>query len=115
MRDLASLEPHDAYIMEVEQEPLVGALRLRLRCGDLQVGYSDAVLSFDDVTTRPAHLAGLVEVKHPADFEILYDEIDRVDDNRFEYRFLLHPVGEVAFCFSGVRVFRTAVLDRQAE
>ena len=113
VRVLASLNPHDGYILDVEHEASTGALCLRLRCGDLQVGYFDAVLKFSSVKIPPAHLAQLVEARRPACFEILYYEIDRADGDAFEYRILLSPVFEIAFRFREVAVIRQPVADRR--
>ncbi len=113
-RELASLNPHDAHIMDVVHEPSVGTLRIRLRCGDLQTGYFDALLDFAAVTIRPTHVTALVEASRLAEFEILYDEVDRVDVDTFEYRLMLDPVGEVAWGFKDVRIARCRVIDRKA-
>src|SRR4051812_14864216 len=78
VRNLATLNPHDAYILDIDHDPPAATLRLRLRCGDLQVGYIDASLTFSQVTIAPDHLAILIQARRPAEFEILYDEIDRV-------------------------------------
>ncbi len=114
VRELAHLNPHDAYILDVEHEAAGRVLRLRLRCGDLPMGYFDALLSFSGVTIPSAHLARLVEARRPAEFEILYDEVDRADAGRFEYRLLLHPVGEVAILFEDAAIAKRPVAGRQA-
>jgi hypothetical protein len=114
VRDLASLNPHDAHILDVEQVPADDTLRLRLRCGDLQAGYFDVSVEFRGVTIRPANLQALLEARRPAEFEILYDEVDRVGGGAFEYRLLIHPVGEVTFQFRDAAVVRRKVADRQS-
>jgi hypothetical protein len=114
VKDLAGLNPHDGYILDVEHEPSVNTLRLRLRCGDLQAGYSDALLAFTGAMIRPADAATLARARRPADFEILYDEVDRAEGGAFEYRLLLHPSGEVSIRFSDVAVVRKPVADRRA-
>ena len=113
VRELTSLNPHDAHILDVEHEPSAETLRLRLRCGDLQTGYFDALVVFSGVAIRPDEAAALVEARRPAEFEILCDEVDRVDGGAFEYRLLLHPVGEVALQFADVAVVRRRVADRR--
>jgi hypothetical protein len=114
VRNLATLNPHDAYILDVENEPHANFLRLRLRCGDLQVGYFDASLSFSGVTIAPEQAAILANARRPAEIEILYDEIDCAESGAFEYRLLLHPVGQVAFYFTDVAIARHPVADRRA-
>jgi hypothetical protein len=113
VQDLSSLNPHDAHILDVQHEPSVHVLRLRLRCGDLQVGYFDALLIFSGVIIQSDHLARLIEAKRPAKFEILYDEVDRSRADRFEYRLLLDPAFEVEFQFTDIDIVRQPVMDRR--
>jgi len=75
VQDLANLNPHDAYILDIDHDP--AAATLRFRCGDLQVGYVDAELNFSGMTIPPDHLAMLIKAKRPAQFEVLYDEVVR--------------------------------------
>ena len=114
VRDLATLNPHDAHILHVEHDQSAGTLCLRLRCGDLQAGYFDAALNFSGVIIRPAHLATLVKAMRPAPFEILYDEVDRANATAFEYRLLLHSALEVVLQFRDVAVARQRVANRHA-
>jgi len=111
--DLAALNPHDGYILDVAYEPIATILRLRLRCGDLQVGYFDAFLNFSGVTIQPDHLGMLIEARRPADFEVLYDEVDRNEADTFEYRLLLHPSFEVAFQFKGIVISQQPTGNRR--
>lgn len=115
IRELAHLNPHDAYVLDVEHEPSKGTLRLRLRCGDLQSGYFDADLHFTHVSLTSTDAATLVRAKYPSEFEILYDEVDHIASERFEYRLLLDPTGEVTIGFHQVSVVRKPVADRQAK
>jgi hypothetical protein len=114
MRELARLNPHDGYILDVGFEPLTSAMHLRLRCGDQQTGYFDASLSFSGVTIQPAHLTKLATAIRPAEFEILYDEVDRAGADVFDYRLLLRPDGDIEFQFKAVSVVRQRVADRHA-
>lgn len=114
IRELAGLNPHDAYILDTEHEPREGTLRLRLRCGDLQIGYFDATLAFTHAILTSVDAATLVRARYPAKFEILYDEVDKVASAAFEYRLLLYPTGEVSIGFNQVAIARRPVADRQA-
>lgn len=114
VRALAHLNPHDAYVLNFEHKPREGTLRLRLRCGDLQRGYFDAVLDFAEAILAPKDAETLVLARYPAAYEILYDEVDRVGSDAFEYRLLLDPTGEVAIRFSRVAIDRRPVADRRA-
>jgi hypothetical protein len=113
--DLASINPHDAYVLEVEYTSSDRTLHLLLRCGDLQAGYFDALLNFSNAEIEPPDLASLINARRPAKFEILYDEVDRVDKTMFEYRLLLHPVGEVTIRFQNVAIDRRPVADRSTK
>ena len=112
--ELAGLNPHDGYILNVGFEPLTSSLHLRFRCGDQQTGYFDASLSFSGVTIQSAHLRTLIRAMRPAEFEILYDEVDRASADVFDYRLLLHPKGEITFQFKNVEVVRQRVADRRS-
>jgi hypothetical protein len=100
---LPTINVHDARIQHWEYDP-GQHLRLVLRIGDLQRGYervtleymdADAVGSAEpDTDTRALAEAGI---------EVLYDEIDRADDGRYEHRLLLWPDGELAIRFSSLR------------
>lgn len=114
IKNLASLNPHDACILEVAQEASANTLRLRLRCGDLQVGYFDAILTFTGATVGTNDATTLARAKSPANCEVLYDEVDRADAAAFEYRLLLCPAGEFSIRFGDVTIVRKPVADRRA-
>ncbi|HLP85143.1 MAG TPA: hypothetical protein VK157_12400 [Phycisphaerales bacterium] len=115
IRELASLNPHDACILDAQHEPREGTLRLRLRCGDLQIGYFDATLTFTQAGLTSVDAATLARARYPAKFDIIYDEVDKVAGDAFEYRLLLHPTGEVLIGFKHVTIVRRPVADREAE
>jgi hypothetical protein len=110
---LSKLNPHDAYVLAVDYQPERSLLTLRLRCGDLQRGYSDVTIAFSDVTVDLATLDTLRRAARPAPVEVLYDEIDRSGDY-FDYRLLLYPDGEATIQFRQVDVTEHAVADREA-
>ena len=114
IRELAGLNPHDAHILDIEHVPRESILRVRLRCGDLQIGYFDATLVFTHAILTSADAATLARARYPAKFEILHDEVDRVASDVFEYRLLLYPTGEVSIGFKQVTIVRRPVADRQA-
>src|SRR5262249_1347866 len=74
---LSKINPHDAYVLGSEYEPKRSRLTLRLRCGDLQRGYSTVILTFSDVTVDLVTLDTLRRSARPAPVEVLYDEVDR--------------------------------------
>ena len=110
---LSQVNPHDALVLGVEHQPELLRLTLRLRCGDLQRGYSDITLAFSQVVVDGVTLDTLKHAMRPARVEVLYDEVDRSDE-RFEYRLLLDPVGEVRIRFQQVEITTRPVSNREA-
>ncbi len=110
---LSKLNPHDALVLAVDYEPERSQLALRLRCGDLQRGYSDVTLVFSGVTVDTATLDTLRRSLRPARAEVLYDEVDR-SGNYFDYRLLFYPEGEASIQFRQVDITGQSVTDREA-
>src|SRR5262249_36247260 len=110
---LSKVNPHDAYLVALEHDPEHSQLTLRLRCGDLQRGYSDVTLAFSQVTVDRAALDTPRRAVRPASVEVLYDEVDRSGEC-FEYRLLLYPDGEVGLQFQWVDIAERPVADREA-
>lgn len=104
---LAESNLHDALVLDVEDEPK--RLRLRLRVGDHQRGYSDLRITYTGATTDSATLAALRA--HEA--EVLYSEIDRTG-GRYAHRLLLWPAGEAVIAFEDVKLVSRAVASRSA-
>lgn len=111
---LAELNPHDAYILKVENQQEDSELTLRLRCGDLQKGYSDVILRFSRVCVDSATMETLRHALRPANVEVLYDEVDRSGEF-FEYRLLLHPGGEARIRFQQVSITRNPAANREVK
>lgn len=113
-RALAALNLHDAHLLDVAYLAPTHTLHLRLRRGDLRAGYTTALVTFTAVVIAQGDLATLFQSRRPAAVEILYDEVDRLGVSAFEYRLLLHPVGEVAFQFNDVALAQHPVTSRNA-
>ena len=83
----ASVNIHDGLLWRAEADPEQGLLRLALRCGDLQVGYFDLELEYQQVDFAPELIKALrrlsvVKLEQPSTpypNEALYDEVDRND------------------------------------
>ncbi len=110
---LSKVNPHDAYLVALEHDPEHSRLMLRLRCGDLQRGYSDVTLAFSRVAVDRETLDTLRHAMRPASVEVLYDEVDRSREC-FEYRLLLYPDGEVSIQFKQVDITERPVAAREA-
>jgi hypothetical protein len=109
---LSKVNPHDAYILGVEHQHHRSRLTLRLRCGDLQRGYSDVTLTFEQVMVDNATLETLRRAVRPASVEVLYDEVDRASEC-FVYRLILDPSGEVTILFGHVDLTERPVAHRE--
>ena len=110
---LAQINPHDAFVLGAVHQPELSRLTLRLRCGDLQRGYSDVTLTFSRVCIDPAAIQTLQCAVRPAAVEVLWGEVGRSGEC-FEYRLLLYPKGEVGIQFQEVEVTERAAADRYA-
>lgn len=82
-----SINIHDGLLWKAEADPEQGLLRLALRCGDLQVGYFDLELEYQQVDFAPElikalrrlSVVNLEQLSTPYPNEALYDEVDRND------------------------------------
>ena len=110
---LSQVNPHDAFMLSVEYQPEQSRLTLQIRCGDLQRGYFDVTLAFSQVVVDPMTLDTLRRAARPARVEVLYDEVDRLDDG-FEYRLLLDPDGEVSIRFKQIELTERRAASRDA-
>jgi hypothetical protein len=110
---LSKVNLHDAQVLRVEHHPDHSRLTIRLRCGDLQRGYSDVSLDFAQVTVDRATLDTLSRAVRPAPVEVLYDEVDRTGEC-FCYRLILYPSGDVSIQFQQAEVTEERVPDREA-
>ena len=89
-----SINIHDGLLWKVAANLEQESLRLVLRCGDLQVGYFDLELEYQQVDFVPELTAALqklsiVRLEQPSapyPNEALYDEVDQEDD------FLVHRI-----------------------
>jgi hypothetical protein len=81
------------------------SLTLQVICGDHQIGYRRLVIQYrgqvDVFGASESDVAGWLD---DAETELLYDEVDIADENRFEHRSLLRPQGEFGVRFEDVVV-----------
>lgn len=95
---------HDGRVVAYVLNP-PERVELSIVCGDLQRGYRRLTLDYRcaELTsaTDAATLPGLLDDQ---DTELLYDEIDRAPDGRFEHRHLLWPRGEFGVRFRELRL-----------
>ncbi len=82
-----SISLHDGLIREFSWNTDEATLFLRLRCGDLQVGYFDLDLHYSGVLFSPLDWASLLTLNANKNSEALYDEMDE-EDGLFVHRIL---------------------------
>lgn len=103
---------HDGLIRAVDDYSTPGTLDLRLRCGDLQVGYFNADLRYQDVAISPDDLGTLSSLARAQGVELLYDELDVRLDGRIEHSIIFWPAGEVTVGCSSLTIATRPVPSR---
>ncbi len=97
---------HDAVIRRVLVDRKSQNLRMELLAGDKIEGYFDADLDYSGVRFENTQLQVLASVARDRRSELLYDELDRVDDNGYVHRFLFWPEHEFEIIFGGLSLRR---------
>ncbi len=83
---------------------------LRLRCGDLRVGYFDLDVHYRGIVPTMADVELLKEAAWDRRTEVLYDELDREPDGVFVHRLLCEGTDggrELTFRFQELALSRT--------
>lgn len=96
--ELARLEGvDDGLLIDVRHDCPARTLQLTMRCGDLQMGYYDLVLTYEECSLSRQSEWSLARVarstvshcRHACD--VAYHEVDRAADGRIVHRLLFHP------------------------
>ncbi|MEQ1518921.1 MAG: DUF4085 family protein [Usitatibacteraceae bacterium] len=112
IRELATVvNLHDGLVQELVVDHQKGSVDILLRCGDLQVGYSDVRLVYSGVPTSALDEAVLQEIATDPESELLYDEVDR-SATGYVHRVLFWPYREVQIDFTALRIARVPKPDR---
>ena len=82
-----SISLHDGFIRNFVWDTQESTLFLRLRCGDLQVGYFDLDLHYSGVLFSQLDWTSLTALSANKNSSALYDEVDE-EDGRFVHRIL---------------------------
>jgi len=86
----------DALVVRVNHDRERRVLRLVLRCGHLQMGYYNLVLTYEDAELRPEHDAALARIarstKSQSFFgcDLAYHEVDAAEGGRIEHSLIFH-------------------------
>jgi hypothetical protein len=108
---LTDVSLHDAQVQIAEVDG--SNLRLLLRAGDLQRGYTDVDLRYDSVES----LDGIPSVSDVlnSNAEIVEDEIDINSQGLMEHRLIFAPDGEIVIRFRKFAFLVTPVENREFE
>ena len=94
----------DGLIVQVRHDREHRRLTLILRCGYIQMGYYDLVLTYEDAVISPqdewtlAHIARAVTANNWPEFDIMNHEVDSAEGGGIEHRILFHPGVWFAIC-----------------
>ena len=85
---------------------------MRLRCGDLQAGYFDLDIAYEEANMSTTELAELTSAVNNSETEILYDEVDLGAVGKYVHRLLLWPRGEIVITFASMTYLMHPVSTR---
>lgn len=108
---LALSDLHDARFLDVAHDAGARSLALRLRTGFRRIGYADLLLRYGGVDLSAVGGVPPALLADPRT-EVIYHEVDVLDDGRFEHRLLLSPGGEVTLRFDGLEIAQRGVEHR---
>ncbi len=86
----------DGLIVRVKHDRDKRVLVLTLRCGDLQMGYYDLILTYEDAEISHGDECTLARLAHTTKYsryksDLYRHEVDMLDDGRIEHRLIFHP------------------------
>jgi hypothetical protein len=93
---------HDGRVRRIVLDSTRKTLMIALRCGDLQLGYFDLDLVYQEISMTESNLSELETVARDPLTEIVHDEVDAGSGGRWVHRILFKPYREVAVAFGQV-------------
>ena len=108
---LALSDLHDARFLDVVHDGDERTLTLRLRIGFKRIGYSDLHLRYEGVGVSAVG-GDPDELFSDPQSEVIYHEVDILDDGRFEHRLLMSPRGELTIVFDRLDISQNGVEHR---
>ena len=115
LRELATnISLHDGLVRHIALDRPAQRLSIRLRDGDLQVGYFDVDLDYASVDVNLLDAGVLQAIATDPATELLYDEIDLDRPGRFVHRIIFWPppMCEIEVVFRGFKVSTKPRPDR---
>lgn len=110
--ELHQISLHDALFKELACDSERKNISLVLRCGDLQTGYFDLHLEYKNAEIASNPFVELRSIIGNKKHEIMYDEIDVIDKDKYEHAFLVYPECEITVKFSNLVLRRYPMPDR---
>jgi hypothetical protein len=86
----------NALVVHVAHDRTRRSLRLVLRCGDLQMGYYNLVLTYEDAWLRPEHdvvlamIARTTKTQRIFECDLAYQEVDATEDGHIEHSLIFY-------------------------
>lgn len=99
---------HDGLFREVVIDRFKSEVTLRLRCGDLQVGYFDLDVTYQGADLDSIDLAALRAAAEAPGTEILHDELDVHPSGRVIHSIIFSPEHEVSMTFDSMHYTQVA-------
>ncbi len=96
---IQAINLHDGLIHQVCVDYAQHSLVVTIRCGDLQQGYHDLIVSYRDVALEQLDRPILALAASNPSMEILSDEVDVMRDGRFCHSLLFAPSPEITVIF----------------
>jgi hypothetical protein len=90
---------HDGQMHHVRIDHDHRSIAVTIRCGDLQQGYQDVVITYTDVALDQVDRTILALAASDPKMEILADEIDLISTGAFRHSFLFAPLHEITIIF----------------
>jgi len=103
---------HDGLLRGVTLDRPRRRRALGLRCGELQKGYFDIDLIYQDVALADSNLAELSVIARDPKAEALYDEVDAGGSSLWVHRIRFWPFREVSFSFRALAMHLEPREDR---
>jgi hypothetical protein len=113
IRSFSMLSLHDGLIKFSTIHMDTRILELCLRCGDLQVGYSDIGIEYHGVDFKQSKLTDFRKSVLSKKTEILYDEFDIGSDGLIKHSYSFTPKYECEIVFRSLEFKRKMVADRK--
>lgn len=86
----------NALVVHVAHDRTRRSLRLVLRCGDVQIGYYNLVLTYVDAWLMPEHdvvlarIARTTKTQRIFECDLAYQELDATEDGHIEHRLIFY-------------------------